>query len=447
MKLKDRLSLYSLLIFSIIILMVSSVIYFSFYSKMEMKELKSLESKSLLAAIYYLEQDELPSREHDDIKNQLLKTISPKNIAIYSVKDQKVNGEMQQDTSISDRFLEQVKQNKQASFNTSSFFYNGIFYQDNQGNFVVIVRESKADFNDQMNSLLQILVIVSALGLGIIYLFSQYLGYIAFQPINHFIAQIKSRNGINFNKPITIYHSYSELKELTETYNVFIAQITQTFEVQKKFIDYVSHELRTPLTALMGTLEVTNQKDRSVSEHQQVITQLKQYTNDLQEAIDQMMLLSGAKTNVEFQLLRIDEIIWEIMENQLIYQQVNIKVDLQVSNEQVLSVKGDAKLLNLAISNLISNAIKYSNNQQVNIEFSSNQDQLILKIFDQGIGIDVDELMNVRQRFYRGKNTANFQGRGIGLSLADVIFKLHKIVLEIEPNQPKGTIMILKFNS
>ena len=76
MKLRNRLSLYSVSIFSIIILAVSTIVYFTFYSTMEKKEMKALESKAVLAGIYYLEQDELTSTEHDNIKSKLLKTIS-----------------------------------------------------------------------------------------------------------------------------------------------------------------------------------------------------------------------------------------------------------------------------------------------------------------------------------------------------------------------------------
>lgn len=310
---------------------------------------------------------------------------------------------------------------------------------------MVVVRESKTEFNDQISLLLQILIIVSVIGLAIIYIFSQYLGYIAYQPITHFITQIKNRNGINFNEPIVLAHSYTEIKELSTTYNRFINQISETFSVQKNFIDYVSHELRTPITALMGTLEVTKQKDRTTQEYQEVLNQLKQYTSDLQETIDQMMLLSGAKTNFELSPIRIDEVIWELVENQIVYHQADIKIDLDVENDQLLTINGNNQLLNVAIGNLISNAIKYSDNQQIQIQFSTFDNRLILQIIDSGIGIDADELPQIRQNFYRGKNTSNYQGKGIGLSMADIIFKIHHIELEILANQPKGTIMRLSF--
>jgi len=174
MKLKHRLALYSVVIFSIIILIVSTIIYFSFYTEMEKKEIKSLQNKTLLASIYYLEKDELPVLEHNNIKSQLEKTISRKNILIVDHNNKKYNGNMSSNNDISTNFIESIRANKSDFFTSKDFFYNGIFYHDNEGDFVVITRESKQEFNEQMESLLQILISVSLVGLIFIYLFSNF---------------------------------------------------------------------------------------------------------------------------------------------------------------------------------------------------------------------------------------------------------------------------------
>ena len=445
MKLKHRLSLYSIIIFSVVILIVSTVIYFSFYTQMEKKEIQSLESKSLLAAIYYLEQDELPTLEHENIKTQMLKTISRKNIVIYDTLNRKFNGNMDVDDNISSKFINNVRLNNNDFFTSEHFFYNGIFYRDNQGDFVVITRQSKDEFNDQMQSLLHILIIVSVIGLLFIYLFSQYLGYIAYEPITKIIEQIKERDTKNFNEPLVLKKSYAEIEDLVKTYNHFIDRIAQTFNVQKNFIDYVSHELRTPITALLGTLEVTNHKKRTSEEYELVIVQLKQYTNDLQETLDQMMLLSGAKTSFEFKTIRIDEIVWQVIENAVLYHNAKINVDIKVENNKLLSIQGNEKLVEVALNNLIGNAIKYSDNQEIMIQFLEVNQQLQLHIIDKGIGILETDLAKIKQNFFRGQNTQSYQGKGIGLSMANIIFTLHEIDLQIEKNQPKGTIVKLSF--
>lgn len=445
MKLKHRLSLYSVVIFSIIILIVSGIIYFSFYTQMEKKEIQSLENKSLLAAIYYLEQDELPVLEHENIKSKLLKTISRKNIIIYDAYNQRFSGDMKFDKTISVPFIESIRQKKNDFLSSDHFFYNGIYYHDNQGDFVVIAREPKDEFNEQMQSLLHILFSVSVIGLLFIYMFSQYLGYIAYEPVIKIIGQIKERDSQNFNEPLVLKKSYSEIEDLIKTYNHFIERIAQTFNVQKNFIDYVSHELRTPISALLGTLEVTDHRKRTADEYAEVISQLKQYTNDLQETLDQMMMLSGAKTSFEFQSVRIDEVVWQVIENAVLYHEARINVDIRVVNNALLTVQGNEKLLEVALNNLVGNAIKYSNNEMVQIVFSEINGKLQLQIIDQGIGIPRQDIQRIRQNFYRGHNTQNYQGKGIGLSMASIILNLHRINLEIRQNEPKGTIVELHF--
>src|SRR5690606_2475888 len=260
---------------------------------------------TLLAAIYYFEQDELPTLEHENIRQQLNKAISRSNIVVYNVNNRQSNGEMPHDANITTEFVEDVRERKSVSFTSAEFFYNGIFYPDNEGDFVVVTRESRAEFDEQMQSLLNILITVSIIGLVFIYLFSNFLALLAYQPIARIMDQIRERDTENFGEPLVIKESYAEIEELVQTYNHFIDRVAQTFSVQKNFIDYVSHELRTPITALLGTLEVTGNKKRTVEQHEVVIQQLKQYTNDLQETLDQMMLLSGVKTNFEHKSLRI----------------------------------------------------------------------------------------------------------------------------------------------
>ncbi|MDR2283257.1 MAG: hypothetical protein LBE37_08620 [Sphingobacterium sp.] len=444
MKLKHRLSIYSVFIFSVITLIISTMIYISFYAVMERKERESLESKSLLAAIYYLEQDELSFLEHESIKNQLLKTISRKNIILLDKDNKRFNGDMPAVEAIDSAFMDKVRKERIAHFVTPDFFYNGRFYEDNQGDFVVVTRESKEDFKEQMGSLLQILVIVSLLGIISIFIVSQYLGTVAYEPIVRIINEIKRKDTKNFNEPIVLKKSYYEIDDLILTYNHFVDRIAQTFNVQKNFIDYVSHELRTPITALLGTLEVTKSKKRTVEEYEAVISQLKQYTTDLQDTLDNMALLSGAKTSFEFSMLRVDEIIWSVIENAVLYHQAKVEVEMEVQNNELLSFEGNDKLLELAIGNLLENALKYSNNDVVKVTIKENKGRLVILLKDKGIGILREDIYNIKQNFFRGQNVKGYQGKGIGLSMANVIFQLHRINLEIE-SDTSGTTIILTF--
>lgn len=443
MQLRNRLSLYSVLIFTVVIFVASAAIYFSFYKWMEHNEIQILENKTLLAALYYLEEDEFSLSEHESIKDRLRKSISRRDIAVYNDKNLIARGEMPEDKHITQEFLDNIKENGRAHIISDKYFYSGLFYSDNEGDFVVVARALKDDFDNQRSTLLQILIVVFFIGVILIYLFSQFLGRFAYEPILNIIAQIKERDNKNFNHPIILDKTYTEIEDLVTTYNHFIDRLGQTFYVQKNFIDYVSHELRTPITALMGTLEVTHQKNRSEEEYRQVIVQLKQYVNDLEETLDKMMLLSGVKTSFEFQTVRIDEIIWKVIENAVLYHQAHIDVNIEVENSVQLNVYGNQDLLELAFNNLIENAVKYSDNQPVSVILKSQGKNLLIEITDTGIGIPESDLSQITQNFYRGKNTKGYQGKGIGLSMAQIIFSLHRIEMSIM-SRGKGTTVRLQ---
>lgn len=444
MSLKNRLAFYTSLLFGVAILVASVLIYFFFSTKMIQREYKNLESKTLLAAFYYLEEDEVSHSEHQSIQNRLSKSISKKNILVLNEKNKKFGGNMVDDVEITENFVETIRKNKEANFRTDNFFYSGLFYHDNQGDFVIITRESTDEFYGLMNSLLQILVLVSVIGLLVVFLFGQLIGHIAYQPISLMMSQIKSRNFENFQHPIQLEKTYKEVEDLVKTYNHFVERLGETFLVQKNFIDYVSHEFRTPMTAILGTLEVTKQKERSVEEYKKVNLQLANYVEDLRDTLDQMMILSGVKTNLELSPIRIDEIIFQMIEQEAALKEAKFQLDFELKNQQLLNQQGNEKMLRLAILNILENAIKYSHNQSVKITISEEENHLQLQIKDQGIGIEKEDLHRITSNFYRGSNTSEFNGKGIGLSLANIIFKIHHIQLKIESDQ-NGTTVFLTF--
>lgn len=443
MKLKNRLSLFSVIIFSILMFFLCVGTYISYYRQIEKREFKTLGSKTLLAAVFYLEKDETTLQEHEFIKSQLQKSISRKDVLIIDDKNQKFNGEMDYNGDISSQFLSDIRRTKQSFTSNDTYFYDGIFYKDNQGDFVVIARVSKDDFIAQMNTLMRILLVVFLLSIIFVYFFSRYLGYIAYQPINSVIRQLKSRSEKNFNEPIFLEKSYAEIQDLAKEYNYFVNELNQTFQIQKNFTDYVSHELRTPIAAIYGTLEVTLSKERENAYYLEMFSKVKNYTEDLEQTLDQMMLLSGAKRELDFKKVRIDEVLFDITEVLTSLYKSEINLNIAVENFEILIVNGDYKLLQLAFKNIIENAIKYSEKAPVNILLENINNHLQVKITDTGIGIPKADLPKITQNFYRAENSKSFKGKGIGLSLAQIIFNLHHANITVTSENHETCVKVL----
>jgi signal transduction histidine kinase len=113
-------------------------------------------------------------------------------------------------------------------------------------------------------------------------------------------------------------------------------------------------------------------------------------------------------------------------------------------NPEKLKVLGNEQLLHLAFSNVILNAYKYSNNQEVRVLLSVEETSIVIEVQDNGVGIPKDELQYIYDPFWRGSNTKNFEGYGIGLPLTRNIIKIHNGEIIVISEKNKGTIVLLK---
>ena len=102
------------------------------------------------------------------------------------------------------------------------------------------------------------------------------------------------------------------------------------------------------------------------------------------------------------------------------------------------TVKANPYLLKIALKNIIDNACKYSE-KEVDITLRQEDRHLVLEVKDQGIGIPPEEIEHIFQSFYRGSNTRDYAGQGIGLSLTLKIISAYHAKLDISSEIEKGT--------
>ncbi|MEZ0006349.1 two-component system sensor histidine kinase ArlS [Flavobacterium sp. 28YEA47A] len=447
MKIRNRLTLISSLTFGFVFIIASVLIYFAFYNSSEKVVFKELQKTCLLSAIYYLEKDELPHYEHSAIKEQFEENIQNDIVRVYDLNNIIVYGEKQADKNINRENLDFIRKNKKLSFKSNNHFYYGIFYNDNQGDFVVFVKTKSEVFKSQTNRLLVIMIIVLFTGLLLIFLLSRLLSNIAYRPITKVINQVNSMELSSLDNPISSSNTNDEVQDLITTFNNLLSRLSDTFAIQKNFINYVSHEFKTPLASISGNLEVFAQKERTPEEYQKVTSEALENVYHIEEILNNLMMLSGLKTiHQENETFRIDETLWDINDKIFeIYDSQEIGIDLNVENEELLSVKGSEVQIRVALYNLIENAVKYSDGNPIKISLSEINSQLQIIIQDYGKGIQKEDLHYIQQTFYRGKNVGNIKGSGIGLSLATIIFKQNNIQFSIDSEENSGTRITLLF--
>lgn len=450
MKIRNRLALVSSLTFGVVFSLASVLVYVSFYKVSERVIFNELERSSRLTAFFYLEEDELPQKEYREIVIDFENYIQEKKeVRVYDEQNIIRYGNKEDDPHIPVSVLNQVREKKQTQFKVGDYYYLGLFYPDNQGDFVLFVKENNEVFRSQSRRLLMILFIVLIIGLLLIVVLSRKLSNIAYHPISRVIRDVQSIDLSSLETRIDSPKTQDEVQDLVDTFNDLLRRLSDTFTVQRNFIRYVSHEFKTPLTAISGHMEVFVQKqDRSPEEQARVVKEVVENVHYIKSILNSLLQLSGLKQADQNLLhFRIDELLWELLEaNQGQFaRHVQVQFLLSEEEEALLTTYGDPVLIRMALHNILENALKYSQYKPVTIQVSQQEGRLRLIVQDQGQGIPDGELQFIQRPFYRGSNTQAQEGSGIGLSIAGLVLQQNQVDLKIDSSLGQGTTVSLVF--
>ena len=448
MKIRNRLTIISSVTFGVVFITAAVIIYIAFYRNSERRIYDNLQKNCLLSAIYYLEKDEIPIKEHKQIREQYDENIKDVAVGIYNEKNEVQYGKSLSLKSITPKVLDKARKNRKVMFESNNHFYFGIFYRDNQGDFVVFVQTNDHEFKTQNHELMIIMIVVLFAGLLVIYILSLFLSEIAYRPIDTIIKQVNEIEASSLDQKIINLNTSDEVQNLIESYNNLLQRLSDTFKTQKNFINYISHEFKTPLASIAGHLEVFAQKERTPQEYHETTTKVLNNVYEIEEILNTLMIVSGLKSEtVQKESFRIDELIWNCSDkiaNANEFAAARLRIELEIKDENDLTVKGNESEINIAVYNIIENAIKYSD-EPVVITLLLIENQVQIKIKDFGRGIKEKDLNHIRETFYRGSNVGRVQGSGIGLSLASILFAKNNIKFQITSKEEEGTEVILTF--
>lgn len=447
MKVKTRLSLFCSLIFSIVFAILSFLIYGLYYKNTENAIYNNLKKTAYISALFYLEEDELSAKEFDKIRAQFEEVVSDSSYQVYGIDNKVAYGT--ESVSIPISILDKIRQNNSLSFKTGEYICYGIFYKDNQGDFVVIAKENRSVLDTQLNLLLWILVPLFLTGVLAIVLLSRWVANIAYRPFSEAIAEVNNISTNNLDVQIKSPQTKDELQDLIDTFNSLLTKISETVVIQKNFVRYVSHEFKTPLASMLGNIDLFSIKDCSSDEYKQLSEKLMQQIFQMEEILDTLIIISDLKKDErETGQTRIDELIWEIIHKiKDIHPSAKVLVNIEISpeDEALMLVNIDHTQLLISLYNLIENAVKYSPKENVKVYLYKNNDDLCLSIEDRGIGISAEQLPHIGKPFFRADNTDEIQGNGIGLSLALRILDKNNIRYQIESVIDVGTKITIFF--
>lgn len=257
----------------------------------------------------------------------------------------------------------------------------------------------------------------------------------------------------NYENKIEI-KSGDEIEDLSETFNVmsesikkYIESLKEEKQKQKDFLDNVTHEFKTPLTAIIGYSElIPRLQDKE--EIDESLVYIKKEGERLLKLVEELLHLSKLG-KAEFTINRTSANLREVVEETLSLIQPRLqKYDIQIVKELFdVDLFIDIDKTKQVILNILDNAIKYSECTSITIRSERQDNNIILNIIDDGIGIEKEYLEKLFQPIYRLNkvNSRGNSGNGLGLPICKEIMKKQEGNIEIFSDEKKWTMVKITF--
>jgi signal transduction histidine kinase len=204
---------------------------------------------------------------------------------------------------------------------------------------------------------------------------------------------------------------------------------------KQKYIMGVVHEIKTPLAAVQTFLDLVLQKFTGPisDEVADKLQKARARSEEAIETINDVLRISKLKllNNLSKTSISIDDIIEKIISQQRINAESKaIGIQFCDKRERKEPIMADPVLLELALSNLIGNAVKYSyytGKIEITAEYKDSGTKVLIEVADNGVGIPNSELQNIFKEFYRASNIKqiDYEGTGLGLSVVKQIVEQH----------------------
>lgn len=222
-------------------------------------------------------------------------------------------------------------------------------------------------------------------------------------------------------------------------------------ETRAHFISMTSHELRTPITAIASSLELMEAKmlkDDVMSEfynHQiaKISTELFNLTTLLDEIMTMSNLVSD-KYKVVKSAVNAQDVVTYLREQYFSERKDGRSLQVKCTGTP-RNIYVDKNQLHKILTNLISNAFKFSTEGNPSLKLNYQEKKLVIKVRDTGIGIPTKELPNLFNSFYRASNAANIEGTGLGLVIVKTFVDSNDGTITVESEKDKGTTFTLSF--
>lgn len=441
-------SIYSKLLFGFFITIVASFSVAGFVSlRLNDQQIESTVEEDLITTNDYVSKviSNINIENRDDIIDLYARS-SEMAITCYSINDGYIAYGNKKYNPTPEQMVEMFEStNKELTFkhHNEVLAYGTKNMINGQEYYIYVQKDTSGQKSAIANSAILILGCVFLTG-SIVFLV---IADIIVKPLTRLTTAIKELSNGNYNVRVDNV-GQDEISKLNQGFNQMARQLAKQDETRQKFISDISHEFQTPLTSIQGFANILKEED--LPKEQRV-----KYANII--LYNSKRLSSLAKNMLQLTLLDREEIELEISNYSLVNQmnrvistqenqatEKNIEIVFETPKKDIF-IDGDEQRLEQVWTNIISNAIKYTNEGGlITITMKKSSKDIEVSIEDTGIGMSKEVVSHIFERFYREDKARNVEGNGLGLAIVKSIVDLHHGKIDILSQVDVGTNFIVK---
>lgn len=263
------------------------------------------------------------------------------------------------------------------------------------------------------------------------------------KPVTELANRLRDFRKAGKAEPLAPHFADDEVGELAHALDEYSERLTAMVERDREFNSDVSHELRTPLAVIASTTELLQGSPDLTDKLSERLKRIERASRQATELIEALLLLSRAERRgpTRGETTEVGKVAADVIESQR-PQMRGKPLEIELAVKDAVSVNAPASVLSVALTNLISNAIKYTLEGSVRVEVGDGR----IEVIDTGPGIKPEDAERLFQRGVRGEGVGG-SGAGLGLAIVRRLCELYNWDVSMRPRSDgNGAIATIKFS-
>lgn len=293
------------------------------------------------------------------------------------------------------------------------------------------------------NAMLSLVINLLLISIALVLCISYFVGYRTarkqLRPIGVLGRAMEEMSAARLSDRLETEHIRSELVEVVDSYNHMLDKIEDAYERQKQFVSDASHELRTPLAVISGYADILSRwgaEDPAV--RQEAIEAILSQSANMQELLERLLYIArseNGKIKAQPEQAALAPVAGDLLQD---FRMMH--PDREFTLRGAGSAWCDPKMVRQILTILLDNSVKFTaDGGKITVEIAEMQDQIAVRVIDDGVGMTEEVSARIFERFYKGDSSHNEKGYGLGLSIAKLMTEIQGGTISVQSAPGKGS--------